>query len=846
MRAICLITFGAFLFASAAFAQAGKSSATAAVPIAAMTRTMRNEQRDVPKTPPIQSNPKRDAAGSMDAATKAEVKRKLEQRIAAFRKNGNVLHTAVTRPASVEPREVQALQHQKAFVEALRRQGSIAPLKAASIQLGANSQTMTANSAGAAASPMLLSGAGNTLMRQGPSSSAPQQAGSGSNPIAGGTLQLQGSATGPTQQAPPPSAVQQANNGPNLSTGRTLQLQGPATGGPQQAGNTVAQPPANNGSNLTISGGATLQLQTSVTPSTQQTPPPAAIQPKNGGLNVATGGVLQLGAGSNTNPGTSSATTEHPVLSQLKHPATPNSPINGNLAAVQSNARIASGNVSGYIFWNTSQLHYQLSNPCQGLEVTLSAFSNGSLQKLASSTTFNAPFGSQAVWNLSGQGAQGPWMVCSYVFHQIPEAVPLEADAIVSQSSAFNSPATLFAEHEPLLKNQFVIPGGNCGVTPDSTLSAILNSGSVLCGDSAFNVNFAAQNTRLSVALNNTTVCMEPRIDSVNGVTRVENASNPVVFTQDPNYDDYIITGCGFGSQSGDVYLSGAVTGGRINMVVNSGNWSDTRIEAQVEPGLTGVLDGWPDLIVVPPGGTPAKFPNTRFYAQRQSVLLPGIPQQYVHLDPEQVGDGTHGFGMMYCPGPDLTHLFPCVSFNGGYPLDGVSNGNPSWKNGPSTNVTNAVDRDGGQLKFSPGEDTYDLSYLAPGFVVDGVPGVRWYYWSESVCEMWVAEGSEKPGDSINWDPASASLYNLTQTGTQITVSWGVDHCGWRWLGMFNVDDEYNAGYSLIVYVNGPIGVDPWTGKPTATDSSLRPPIEDKWSRRSGRTLGVTDARAGQ
>ena len=29
---------------------------------------------------------------------------------------------------------------------------------------------------------------------------------------------------------------------------------------------------------------------------------------------------------------------------------------------------------------------------------------------------------------------------------------------------------------------------------------------------------------------------------------------------------------------------------------------------------------------------------------------------------------------------------------------------------------------------------------------------------------------------------------------------------------MFRVDDWYNSGYSLQVYVKGPIGVDPWTG----------------------------------
>jgi len=48
-------------------------------------------------------------------------------------------------------------------------------------------------------------------------------------------------------------------------------------------------------------------------------------------------------------------------------------------------------------------------------------------------------------------------------------------------------------------------------------------------------------------------------------------------------------------------------------------------------------------------------------------------------------------------------------------------------------------------------------------------------------------------------------------------VDWGVDHCAWRWLGIFKVDDWYNSGYSLEVFVKGPIGVDPWTGHTVST-----------------------------
>lgn len=317
-----------------------------------------------------------------------------------------------------------------------------------------------------------------------------------------------------------------------------------------------------------------------------------------------------------------------------------------------------------------------------------------------------------------------------------------------------------------------------------------------------------------------TEVCPAPKILAVNGKI------SGVVFTQDPVYNDYIITGCGFGNQGGQVYLSGAVTGGRINLVVKPNQWNDKQIEVVVEPGLSGVLDGWPDLVVAPAGIAPAKFPNCRFYAQRQSVLLPTIPQQYANLANVPVGDSTHGFGTMYCPGPDVSHLFPCVAYNAGPPLDGITNGH-DHRGDPNQLVSNAVDRDGGQLQFNAGEDVYDLSSMAPGFEID-YPIVFWYAWTSDVCEGWASDAfPKKPGDSVGYDTEGHYGW-YKKTNTKIVVDWGVDHCAWRWLGMFKVDDWYNSGYSLQVYVKGPIGVDPWTGHPLSRSTNFGQPVPIK------------------
>jgi len=305
-----------------------------------------------------------------------------------------------------------------------------------------------------------------------------------------------------------------------------------------------------------------------------------------------------------------------------------------------------------------------------------------------------------------------------------------------------------------------------------------------------------------------TKFCPAPQIHAVNG------KSSGVVFTQDPAYNDYIINGCGFGTQEGQVYLSGAVSNGRINLVIKSGHWNDTQIEASVQPGLTGVLDGWPDLIVapMPAGSATAKFPNSRFYAQRQSVPLPSIPQQYANL----AVVGTQGVSTMYCPGPDLTKLFPCVAFNAGYKIDGFTNGIDHRNDTNSSPVSNAVDRNGDRQQFDSAQDTYDLSYMAPGFQID-YASVFWYAWTSDVCEGWSSDAfPKKPGDSVAYETLGHYGWQ-SKTKTKIIVDWGVDHCAWRWLGMFRVDDWYNSGYSLQVYVKGPIGVDPWTGHPVTT-----------------------------
>src|SRR5215471_109513 len=77
-----------------------------------------------PKMPPMQSDPKRDAAPPADAATKSEIKSKLQAQLAATAARPARSAGAALAPAE-KPPEIQALQSQKMFVDSLRSQGAL-------------------------------------------------------------------------------------------------------------------------------------------------------------------------------------------------------------------------------------------------------------------------------------------------------------------------------------------------------------------------------------------------------------------------------------------------------------------------------------------------------------------------------------------------------------------------------------------------------------------------------------------------------------------------------------------------------------------------------------------------
>ena len=172
----------------------------------------------------------------------------------------------------------------------------------------------------------------------------------------------------------------------------------------------------------------------------------------------------------------------HPTNSSAQaNPRSTSSSPYGSAAAAKTNLKVAAGTITGFVYWDMSAAHYKLSSPCQGLTVNVSTISKpqaGGGQVLATTSNFT-PMG--PLTDLQMQGTP-KYMLCSYVFRQIPVGEYLRVRATVAATAfttgvSFQNPA------------DFEIFGGNCNNTPQGTLSFILTGGEMVCGNNAYNIN---------------------------------------------------------------------------------------------------------------------------------------------------------------------------------------------------------------------------------------------------------------------------------------------------------------------------------------------------------------------
>ena len=263
-------------------------------------------------------------------------------------------------------------------------------------------------------------------------------------------------------------------------------------------------------------------------------------------------------------------------------------------------------------------------------------------------------------------------------------------------------------------------------------------------------------------------------IQSINNIGT--GVSNPkIVFTQDPQYNDYKITGCNFGQSQGQAHLNGPFRAGQVAMQIAL--WTDTEIELKVSPSLTGETDqNNVSLVIVPVGGAQVQLQNCKFYAMRQEVTLTHVSQGLVTL--ASVTD-TGGF------------VVPSVKFSSPYKGQ-VSQGSQSTM----TAFTGGVDRYD-TYRFGAGIDVWDFSNLAPGFVPTNF---SLSHWALDTCN---AE-SLIVSDPTVYDDGQWSAQWDAGNPKHLIVNFAEQHCHET-----DGSDASNSSYALEVQVSGPVGVNP-------------------------------------
>ncbi len=262
--------------------------------------------------------------------------------------------------------------------------------------------------------------------------------------------------------------------------------------------------------------------------------------------------------------------------------------------------------------------------------------------------------------------------------------------------------------------------------------------------------------------------CLAPSIRSVNGLM------GKVVFTPERSHQEYIIEGCFFGNERGQVQLEPQVhiVGDStpvktiVLQVGPASDWTDNQIIARIDPYTTGVIDYPVELVIYPANGQRIELPGCFFSAVRDTPkLLTRIPSSWVKLDPTTIRSRTVR---------QLEYIAP-ASKGRDVPNDAVG--------------TSALVRRSDSEKFAPSTDIFDFSRLLNAWVVESVQ-LQTYSVS--------CPGSTTYSDSFGQWATEPDLRS-------VKVTWEGDACTSYVPPSFRFDMSLSQ-YALKVWVTGPIG----------------------------------------
>jgi hypothetical protein len=269
----------------------------------------------------------------------------------------------------------------------------------------------------------------------------------------------------------------------------------------------------------------------------------------------------------------------------------------------------------------------------------------------------------------------------------------------------------------------------------------------------------------------------------------VSGGPHPAIFTPDARYNFYTITGCSFGNMGPNskayIYYQGT-----FHEAFQIQEWSDNWIKLNLDPALTGVDDqNNVTLVIQRDDGKQTSKAGYKFYAARDTVLLRQIPRQYFSLNSFRTDQSViQNWKPTYTSGSSSSKLpnLPGLSAEVHWDLTSGSNGS-------------MVD----------GSDLYDFRHLHPSFVLESA----WMEWKDLACASDHQFAASQNNWSINWYGDSG-----LQVGWQAQSCNEVrgKSCGIGWpdpSDCFAGVPESN--YGVNVWVTGPRGLDPWTGKPS-------------------------------
>lgn len=276
-----------------------------------------------------------------------------------------------------------------------------------------------------------------------------------------------------------------------------------------------------------------------------------------------------------------------------------------------------------------------------------------------------------------------------------------------------------------------------------------------------------------------------------NPTMRILNVSGsyfPATFTTIKKFDSYTITGCSLGDPGSNakVYLYKDVPqGSGFPLQFQILEWHDNWIHLQLDWNLSGLFDQDNlTLVVQRADGKQASKGGFKFYAAREESLLGRIPRQSFSL---------WGFSATNTSAWKVTYNSP-ASNTDGWGFQGMT-AEVQW------DEELPYMKSGFDTAHAPsgGRDVYDFSRLQPGFV----PTNAYMQW-QNVCYA---------GTLI-----TTGKFGLSWQASQLWVDWQGQNCANVGCGGSFQPDCFavpNSIYGLDVWVEGPRGIDPWTGLPT-------------------------------